>query len=172
VVTTVPALSETAIFMVQLENGSGAVESVEVGSLDGYERIALQWSGPGGFQIHAREFGAAYGSAGHVWSGSDLSGGTGQLVRLGDLDALNPNIAEIYTYPVSQTEREGTVSISVEAEVTDANCGRDIAAQSIELRERGSLRTRDLVLTMPDCSAVGDFLVLNNLVDDLKIASR
>ena len=169
---TVPVLSQTAIFIVELENGEGAVESVKVDGLDGLERIALQWSGQSGFQIHAREFGAAYGTSGHVWSGSSLSNGTGHMVRLGDGDGLNPNFVEIYTFPTAQSSRDGTVSLSVEAEVTEVNCGRDIAAQSIELRAPGAIRTRDLVLTMPECSAVGDFLVLNNLVDDLKIASR
>ncbi|MEX0280741.1 MAG: hypothetical protein AB3N13_06070 [Arenibacterium sp.] len=168
----VPAFSETAIFIVEIENGEGAVETVTVDDLAGLERIALQWSGFGGFQIHAREFGAAYGTSGHVWSGSSLGSGAGQLVRLGDAEGLNPNIVEIYTFPTAQSTRDGTVALSIEAEVTDANCGRDIAAQSIELRAPGAIRTRDLVLTMPECSAVGDFLVLNNLVDDLKIASR
>ncbi len=34
------------------------------------------------------------------------------------------------------------------------------------------METRDLILSVPDCDAVGDFLVLNNLVDDLKIAGK
>jgi hypothetical protein len=56
--------------------------------------------------------------------------------------------------------------------VTDRNCGRDISAQSLEMRASGGLRTRELELSIPNCTALGDFLVLNNLMDDLKIAAR
>ena len=170
---SVPALAEAAVFVAQFDSGDGAVMAADIPDLNGLDRIALQWSGRAGFQIHAREFGAAYGAAGHVWSGSAVpADGGGTLVRLGDGDALNPNIVEIYTFPTGQATRSGTVAVTVEAEVTDTNCGRDIAAQSIELHGQGPARTQDLVLSMPDCSAVGDFLVLNNLVDDLKIAAR
>ncbi|MEC7300809.1 MAG: phosphate acyltransferase, partial [Pseudomonadota bacterium] len=42
-----------------------------------------------------------------------------------------------------------------------------IVSQSITPRGAGKApRTRDLVLSVPDCSAKGDFLVLNNLLDD------
>ena len=34
------------------------------------------------------------------------------------------------------------------------------------------LRTQDLTLAMPDCQATGDFLVLNNLLENLKIAAN
>ena len=168
---TVPALSDFAIFVIDFDSGAGAVVSAEVPGFADYDRVALQWTGDAGFQIHAREFGAAYGAAGHVWSGSELDA-AGQVIQLGDATTLMPNLVEIYTFPTGLATEEGTVDLTVEAEVTPLNCGRDIAAQSIELRGSNTPRTQDLVLSMPDCSAVGDFLVLNNLVDDLKIAAR
>lgn len=64
------------------------------------------------------------------------------------------------------------MALSIEAEVTAGNCGQDISAQAIELRRDGTLRTRELSLAVPDCDGVGDFLVLNNLLDDLKIAAN
>ena len=62
--------------------------------------------------------------------------------------------------------------MSVEAEITQANCGRDVEAQSIQKTADGELKTQDLVLAMPDCNTVGDFLVLKNLLNDLKIAGN
>ncbi|MHA6264326.1 hypothetical protein ACXYMO_14060 [Arenibacterium sp. CAU 1754] len=173
---TIPALSEDAIFVVEFENGKGAVAMAHVPSLAEFDRIALQWNGHSGFQVHAREFGASYGDKGHVWSGnseaaSDIASG-GVVTRLGDGETLIPRLAEVYTYPTGTTKQTGVVTLTIEAEVTQANCGRDIAAQAIELRHDKKLRTQDLVLAMPNCGAVGDFLVLNNLVDDLKIASK
>lgn len=172
---TVPALSRKAVFVVELSQGAGAVATAEVPDLGDFDRIVLQWSGNTGFQLHAREFGAAYGSAGHVWSGAtETSGdeGLGHVTRLGDSELQQPNLVEIYSFPLNDAHRAGTVDLSVEAEVTAATCGRDIAAQSIELRRDAAPVTQDLTLSMPECSDVGGFLVLNNLVDNLKIAAR
>lgn len=168
---TVPALSEHSVFIVAFANGAADVASTQVRDLGDYDRVAVQWSGDSGFQIHAREFGADYGQAGHVWSGG-MNGGEGYIVRLGDGAMQSPHAAEIYSYLRKDADRRGTIALTVEAEVTAANCGRDVSAQSLELSADTGLRTRDLVLAMPDCGAIGDFLVLNNLVDDLKIAAR
>ena len=169
---TVPALAENAVFVAAFSNGKGVVARVDVPELSDYDRVVLQWAGIKGFQVHAREFGANYGEAGHVWSGSAPDASTGVVTPLGEPHTLAPQLAEIYTYPTRVSGRAGTVALSFEAEVTDGNCGRDVAAQSLELRGGGALRTRDLVLSVPDCNAIGDFLVLNNLVDDLKIAAN
>lgn len=169
---TVPAMNQDAVIMIQFDDGKGTVASTQVPDLQGIDRVALQWSGQTGLQVHAREFGAAYGADGHVWSGAASSHNGGMFQRLGDPAALGAKVVEVYTFPSHGATRAGTVDLTVEAEVTAANCGRDISAQSIELRENQSLRTQDLVLSMPECGSVGDFLVLNNLVDDLKIAAR
>ncbi len=170
---TIPALSEKAVFVIELDGGAGAVAVADVPSLHEFDRVALQWTGDVGFQMHAREFGAAYGESGHVWSGQAATDeSAGHMTRLGVADTFNPRLVEVYTFARSASERSGIVALTIEAEVTEANCGRDIAAQSLELRSDASLRTQDLVLSMPECSAKGDFLVLNNLVDDLKIASN
>ncbi len=173
----VPVLAEKAIFILAFANGKGAVAQADVPALAGYDRVALQWSGREGFQIHAREFGASYNDAGHIWSGrvqdaGDASQPHGFVTRLGDVDTLAPRIVEIYSFPRAASGRSGTVAMTVEAEVTTANCGRDVTAETLELTGNGGLRTRDLVMSVPDCSAVGDFLVLNNLVNDLKIAGN
>lgn len=170
---SVPALAERAVFIVAFANGKGAVATARVPDLGQYDRVAIQWTGQTSFQIHAREFGASYGDAGHVWSGAERLGANGSLVtRLGAADTLAPKLAEVYTFPTGHAGRSGTVALSIEAEVTDRNCGREVAAQSLELRGDAGLRTRDLVMSIPNCGAIGDFLVLNNLVDDLKIAAR
>ena len=171
---TIPALSQKAVFMIVPDTNGAVVATADVPSLAEYDRVALQWVGNGGFQIHAREFGADYGSAGHVWAESTSPAGEegGRVSRLGDPTLANANLAEIYTFPKSRSKKDGTIALTVEAEVTERNCGRDIAAQSIELRDADLPRTQDLVLSVPECSSVGDFLVLNNLIDDLKIAAR
>lgn len=167
----VPALSRQAVFVISLDNGKGNVVQARVDDLHAYDRVAVQWAGPVELQVHAREFGADYGGPGHVWAASAAKG-AGAVVRLGRTDTLSPKLAQVYTFPTAYAGRNGEVSISIEAEVTADNCARDITAQSLELRGEGPLRTRDLMLSMPNCDATGDFLVLNNLIEDLKIAAK
>jgi hypothetical protein len=64
------------------------------------------------------------------------------------------------------------VELAVEAEVTEATCGRDIAADTRILRDGTAAPPREVAIFMPDCSAVGDFLVLKTLFDGRKIAAE
>ncbi|WP_246044030.1 hypothetical protein [Ruegeria sediminis] len=168
---TIPALTESAVFVVALDDGNGAVAATRVQDLGAYDRIALQWAGDAGFQIHALEFGASYGEDGHVWADAGASG-MGRVTHLGRNDVPASQVAEVYSFPSDKARKSGSVALTLEAEVTASNCGRDISAQSLELRGNSALRLRDLTLAMPDCGETGEFLVLNNLVQDLKIAAK
>jgi len=175
---TVPALSRDAVFIVAFSNGEGGVAQTTVEEIADYDRVALQWKGDAGFQLHAREFGAEYGGAGHVWSGAarDMSYGvTGQggfISKLGNPDVPDGLMAEVYTFPASTTQNAGDVALSVETEVGQNNCGLEIEAQTLQTFNGTDITTRDLTLSVPDCDAAGNFLVLNNLFEDLKIASN
>ncbi|MEO0937493.1 MAG: hypothetical protein AAFY38_05000 [Pseudomonadota bacterium] len=172
-----PALTEQAVVIAAFTNGDGAVAQATVADLADYDRVVLQWKGKSGFEVHAREFGADYGAAGHVWHGApgDMSaardGLGGYMARLGDEAAPDPLMADIYTYPRRTSARSGTVDLSVEAEVTLYNCGLEVEAQSLEVMA-GTIRTQDLTLAVSGCDTIGSFLVLNNLVQDLKVAAR
>lgn len=175
---TVPALSEDAVFIFAFSNGDGAVAQTTVEELNGYDRAVLQWKGNAGFEIHAREFGADYGEPGHLWHGAPgdistaVSGKGGVLTQHGDQDAADPFLAEVYTFPRDAEGLSGDIALSVETEVTQANCGVEIEAQSLEVQQDGQIKTQNLTLPVPACDAVGSFLVLNNLLQDLKVASR
>jgi len=174
----VPAMAEEAFFISAFANGEGAVASTMVLDLAQVERAALQWQGISAVQLHAREFGAAYGSDGDVWKASAREinfaepANKGFLVSLGDPRVENPMQAEVYTYPSGISERDGDVILTVEAEVTAENCGRDIAAQSIQLNSGVEPSAIDLTMTMPDCDAIGEFLVLKNMFKDMTLASK
>jgi hypothetical protein len=175
---TVPALAKDAVFVLAFSNGDGAVAQTLVEDLGEYDRSVLQWKGNAGFQIHAREFGAGYGDAGHLWESSPgaiadaVTGNGGVMARYGDVNAADPLLAEVYSFPVDANGRSGTVAMSVEAEITAANCGLEIEAQSLELLGDESIKTQNLTLDVPECDAIGGFLVLNNLLADLKIAAK
>ncbi|UWR22515.1 hypothetical protein [Sulfitobacter sp. S190] len=175
---TVPALAEDAVFVMAFNNGEGAVAQTKVEELADFDRIVLQWKGETGFQLHAREFGADYGDAGHVWSGASrdmsyaVTGEGGYLSVLGDSTSPDALIAEVYTYPSGTASSAGKIDLSVETEVIEANCGLEIEGQTMQMQAGGTIRSRDLTLAVPDCDAAGNFLVLNNLFEDLKVASN
>lgn len=173
---TVPALSEAAVFIATFVTGPSAVAQAEVSTLEYYDRAVVQWRGPDGLQIHALEYGADYDDEGHVWSGSDRSmadaarGEGGFVSRLGDPGLLEPMLAEVYTFPSGTALVDGEIRLSLEAEVTEGNCGKDVEAQALQKSGTRRMQVRELTMAMPGCDAVGDYLVLKNLLDDLTIA--
>ncbi len=175
---SVPALTEEAFFIVAYDDGEGAVAITGVPSLSDYDRAVLQWQGEDDLQLHALEFGASYGDAGHVWSKTTAdtamiaAGNAGFLTRLGDAAVTDALIAEVYTFPTGMSAIDGSVALSVEAEVTNRNCGRLVEAQSIQIMPGSESRETDLSMTMPSCDAVGEFLVLKNMFEDLTLASK
>ncbi|GAA6209762.1 hypothetical protein NBRC116601_30550 [Cognatishimia sp. WU-CL00825] len=175
---SVPVLAEAAEFSVTFPDGSSEQSTLSVPSLRFYDRVALQWTGESGLQIHAREFGADYGASGHVWFNSEndlmdvISGKQGFMLRLGDGRNEISQMAEIYTFPRANATRSGEVILSVEAEVNGSNCGRSIRAQSFQVIAAQPSVTRSLEMSIPECSATGDFLVLKNLLQDLTIAQK
>lgn len=172
----VPALARDAVFILAFPNGDGAVAQTRVEEVGDFDRVVLQWKGDTGFHLHAREFGADYDAEGHVWAGAprDMSaaaeGTGGFLTRHGDPAASDALRAEVYTFPARAASRAGNVDLTVETMVDRANCGLEIEAQSLEMTAGGAIRSRDLTLAVPECDAAGSFLVLNNLVQDLKVA--
>ena len=175
---TVPALAENSVFIVAFANGDGAVANAEVSSVEYYDRYVVQWQGQSGLQVHALEYGADYGEAGHVWAdaardmGTAARGEGGFITRLGLPGMEGGRMAEVYTFPTLTAQQDGEIDLSLEAEVTRANCGRDIEAQSLRISGTKPPAASDLVLAMPECDAVGDYLVLKNLFNDLKIADN
>ena len=76
------------------------------------------------------EFGATYGEEGHVWQGSAgsveraVSGAGGFISMVGADDVDSPMLAQIYTLPRDTLDDAGNVRLTIEAPVTEANCGR------------------------------------------------
>ncbi len=169
-----PALAESAVFIAAFADGKGAVATARIDDLARYDRFVVQWRGDArSLRLHALEYGADFGTPGHVWSEGTQAEAEGFVMRLGG-DVPGPALrAEVYTFPTANATREGTVALRLEAEVTEGNCGRDVEAQGISTEGDGTaLRVRDLVLPMPDCAATGEFLVLKNLFNDLIIAQK
>jgi hypothetical protein len=124
------------------------------------------------------EFGATYGESGHIWmdnAGSvdrALSGEGGFLTLLGDATVPDPMLAQVYTFPRDTLDASGSVRLTIEAPVTEQNCGLNTMARTLELGEDGRVSVIELTFTLPGCDAVGDYLVLQNLLQDLRVAAN
>ena len=172
--TRIPALEMNAAVDVKLSDGFALNGTVILTDFAGTRRFGVQWQGLDRFQLNAFADGARYGEAGHISSvrmddtgPETISANAGYLTLVGDGTTDLPLLAEIYTFPADPTIQ---VNVVVEAEVTDTTCGHEILSETLS-NLGGTLTVTDLTLAMPDCDAIGDFLVLNNLLSDMKIAS-
>ena len=172
----IPAMTETATFSVTLPGAIKTTADVAVTSLAGYDRMAVQWQGNDAFELHAFEFGADYGDPGHVSAASPRTPGFGQqatggfMTMIGDAGVSLPMLAQIYTFPTGRSLQEGVVRLTIEAQVTEATCGRDMLGETLQTSAAMPVKVVDLTVTMPGCEVTGDYLVLKNLLPDVKIA--
>jgi len=162
----IPALESDARVIVRFPDGFEVASGVAVPDLAGLRRFGVQWQGNDAFQV----FG--YNGTDTISAANpglpplgDLPMANAFLTRLGDAAADAPLLAEIYTFPTA-----GNPDVVVEAAITPATCGREILGETLA-SAGGAVTVTDLTLAMPDCDAVGDFLVLNNLAPDLTLAA-
>jgi hypothetical protein len=169
----VPALSEDATVSIAFADGRMQSDTTFVPDLAAHERVALQWQGPATLMLHAYEFGAHYGDPGHLHAGHPLAPGVtnhGFITVLGDPEIADGHRAQVYSYPTSASQRRGSVTLEIEAPVTDASCGQPLNAQAIELRDGATVDQRTIHVEMPSCDGQGGYVVLPGVLPDLQIA--
>jgi hypothetical protein len=169
----IPALNATGDVRLRFADATEINGAIPVPDMATMRRFAVEWMANDTFELHAFENGAGYGMPGHI---SATNPGKlplaakpegGYLMILGEAEVVQPMLAEVYTYPQDKTV---PTEVSVEAEVSVTTCGREILGEV--LSSQGGIATvSDLALAMPDCTALGDVLVLNNLVSDLTLAA-
>jgi hypothetical protein len=142
---TLPALSDKAMVAARLPDGATVIATAQVPDLAGMRRIGVSWGGADAFQL--------------------VAGDGPAPALLGDPAVERPMVAAILTLP------PGAAAPGFEAAVTPATCGRTMAG-SVVVQGGAASTVRDLTLAMPGCDAVGDILVLNNLLPDVTLAAR
>lgn len=170
----VPAMSQEAVFRVRLADGREAAAEVILPDFVDFERIALVWKGATGLQLHVLENGADYGDAGHIWAETPsspdaaIAGQGGFVSVLGSTSA--GYAADIYTYPARLFADGPEPVVSVEAVVMENTCATEIQGSILRTNARRAPTSQPLTMAVPGCDAVGEYLVLNNLPQDLKLA--
>ena len=173
VFASLPAFGSDAAVTVRFADGKTVRANVAVPEAATLRRFGVQWLGDDAFQLNAFENGAGYGEIGHVSAADPQRPLAGQaqiggfLSVLGDDRVQQPMLAEVYTYPAASN---AVVRIVIEAAITKGTCAREILGETLA-DVGGDVTITDLTLPMPDCSAIGDILVLKNIDPDLKIAS-
>lgn len=168
-----PALVKDAQVVVMFKDSTTVAASLVVPEMAALHRFAVQWQQDDAFQLHGFEDGSDFGGPGDVSAatphqpiaGAPAKGGF--LTLLGDATTDLPMLAQVYTYPKDSNIKP---EIVVEAAVTEATCGRELLGQTLQTTA-GTVKVSDVSLAMPDCDAVGDYLVLKNLVPDMTIAA-
>lgn len=171
-----PALSEEARFTVRFDDGSTSKAEIFMPTLAEYERIALVWKGVTGMGLHALEGGAAYDEPGHIHannlgSAERAARGEGGFVTVAG-SIPGGWTADVYTYPLALIDAGRSPEVSVEAEILAEACEVPTEATLLRFSPRDGLGLSELFFGAPGCDAVGEFLVLKNLPQDLKIASN
>ncbi|MBC2836215.1 hypothetical protein [Paragemmobacter straminiformis] len=157
--TALPAMEAKGEIEARFDDGTVLKAAAPVPELAGLRRIAVQWQKADRFALNGFERGADYGEAGHKTA---LNGG---VLALGDPSATPAMLAEVYTFPDPEDAR-----VTIEAEVTPDVCGRELMGETI-LSQAGAAQVQDLTLAMPECDALGGFVVLNNPLADMTLAA-
>ncbi len=174
----VPALMPAAEFAVAFDNVVQASTDIFVPELRQYDRAVLQWEGVDNIRIHALEDGAEIGDPGHVWSASvheakDIREGQhGFVLYLGTAEDEASLQAEVYTFPAGNMNLEGQVDLRIGVSVTEANCGREVDATTIQTNGDLPLMKSSIAIQMPDCSQVGEVVLLADKFADVAVVSN
>lgn len=168
--TALPALDVAGKVTVTFADNTREEALMPMPEVQDTQRFVVQWSGDDRFALNAFRAGASYGEPGHLTAQplAMLDGITeagAAVVALGDASVPLPLLAEVYTLPA-----DGKAALTVEVPVTAQTCGRDMLGEMLDSRD-GKVTVQDLSLAMPDCDALGGFIVLNNLRRDLTLAS-
>lgn len=173
---SVPALEEDAFFSAKFADGRTEATDILMLTVDDYQRTALLWQGEAGFSLYALENGAKYGQPGMVSAEQPydakhaINGGGGFFTMLGAGKAGYRTA--IYSWPVRLNNTGPAPEISVEAKVLDSTCAQQITASFLNITPGQAPESEPLFMAMPGCDAIGQYLVLKNLSQAVRIATN
>lgn len=169
---SIPGMETSGSVEAAFGDGTVAASRLAMPEVGAMRRFAVQWQADDAFQIQAFENGASFGAPGHISASAPHAPADsapakgGFLTMLGDPTVATPLLAQVYSFPADPGAQAEVV---VEAAVTPLTCGRELIGETV-VSNGGKPVATDLNLAMPACDAVGDYVVLQGLVPDLKLA--
>jgi len=159
----VPALGFENRLEARLPGNVRLAAQVTVPALASLNRMVLLWNGSAPVHLNAYEYGAKYGSAGHVYAGMPRTPDTplgGYMMSYG---GTGPGRHfEIYTAPTDMRN----IRFDLEAPVTASSCGRYLRASVVQVHAGKTLSPLPVTLSMPSCDQL-DGSVTFDLPEDL-----
>lgn len=167
-----PALEPEARIDVTIHDVTDSVVATVPDAVE-FDRVVLLSDAELDLSIHGIEPGVTHGGSGtgaSILASSIAADGEGEVA----LDLLGGSrlAAEVLTLPAGRLGEDPAAGLSVKVAVTPYNCGRTLVAQVLSARAGAAPDLRMAEITVPDCSSVGDTLVLKNLAQDMKIAQK
>lgn len=173
-----PALETPAVIEVIRPDGTLDATLIGLSDMDEYDRVAVQWAAPAMVELHAMEFGAAFGGPGHIWRDAPgemadaMAGIGGFLTQIGDATVDDPQMAQIYTFPHGALGNGDQVRFSIDIPISETTCAQPLVAQTFQTTRAGPIEVTPIEMTLPPCDALGDYLVLQNILGDLRLAAN
>lgn len=163
----IPALAASGEVALRLADGTQLSAATVVPDLSQIQRFALQWVAGDAFQLQPSTAAQqeSFTQTGQAPLSRVPRGAV--LQRLGTDTLDTPLQAMVYTWPEASA---APITLGIEAEVTEATCGREMLGETLELRDN-RLTVAELTLSMPSCDALGDILVLNNVASDKTVTA-
>ena len=170
----IPGFATPAAFTVRFEDGVEETVFADLPDLADFDRVALTWRGDFGLELHAMEPGAEFGGDGHIWQEAPASADMAMRGEGGFLTEIETatDTLQVFTLPRAMLREGQDVSLSIDAPITAANCTANVMAYTLRTEAGGPVDANELSFTVPGCDAVGDVLVLQNLLDDMRLAAN
>lgn len=149
---TVPALEFQARIDTVFADGGQLSAKAVVPELVDYARIAVGWD-----------------TAAATFRGTAPRGLQVEELTLGDANGRN---VQILSYHIDPERRSGVIRLTVQKAVTAQNCASAQRADVVRHLPGQPVTRYGLRLAGPGCDRVGDNLVLNNILPDLKLAAN
>jgi hypothetical protein len=162
----VPALTADARVEAFFADGSVVSARTLVPDVAEVERVVLVSDGWSGLTLRAFEAAS--------WRGEDAysraTARPGAMLRLGDAGIEAPLLAEVYTAPAGRFGVSDGPRLQVEADLSAANCARDVVADVLRSSGGVSSAPQRLRLSLPACGEDGGLLVVDLPPADLRFA--
>ena len=161
----------TSLLLITFADGRRETRQVAARDLDKVSKIAVVWNAPVNLDLHAFEYSAAYGRAGHVWERAAstlvtarelaLGGkrGRGLLSTSDDGRSLGDKL-EVYTFFHNDEQAAGVVAMGLDYETrgespSGTTCGAgsfaEVRYQVVLLDRRGQIARENGVFTGAPC---------------------
>lgn len=143
-----PALGPTAELLLEIDGHAPIALSASVPDAVWNDRVAVVWDGAASVSVRSQDDGALEESQ-----------------TLGDAD-LQTYVTEIHTL----SSQRDAPAVSIVAEATAASCGREFPLRILRSSADNGPQDTTISVAFPPCDALGEFVVLKNLSEDLTVA--